>query len=68
VVMPNYFHAIVIIRGAAVGAGLSAQNGYLPALDDGMTTNGATTRVAPTGTAPTLFARFGIKLVYACEI
>jgi putative transposase len=48
VVMPNHFHAIVIIHDTTVGAGL------VPALGEGMNPTGATTRVVPTGNGPTL--------------
>jgi putative transposase len=48
VVMPNHFHAIVIIHDTTVGAGL------VPALDNEVSENGATTRVAPTRNGPTL--------------
>jgi REP element-mobilizing transposase RayT len=62
VVMPNHFHAIVIIRDATVGAGL------VPALDNGDDREGAATpvpavlaqaRAAPTKSGPTLGSVIG---------
>jgi REP element-mobilizing transposase RayT len=58
VVMPNHFHAIVIIRDVTVGAGLNTRNGYVPAPVRNAEREGAATRAAPTK-SPTLGSVIG---------